>query len=166
MKELVNMLETQEQRIKADKVINILKRQIIDKNLFGWRWYIDDVIVKIVHHMIKTDFSLTVAVYVRAGMQRAITQLRYANAQKRRGNFELVSLDEVQVGDNGMEEAIDESQRQNELYIKIMVNYGKDLAEQLKPLIYGEETRLERRVLKKVKNEEFKAFLKDSSTYY
>jgi len=166
MKELIRMLETKEQQIKADKVVNLLKKQIMEKNLYGWRWYIDDVIVKIVHHMIKTEFKLTIAVYVRAGMQRAITQLRYATCAKRRGNYELVSLDDVQVGDDSMEEEMDTAQRQNELYIKIMLNYGKELAEQLKPIIYAEETRLEKKVLRKVRTEEFREFLKDASTYY
>ena len=81
MKELIRLLETREQQVKADKVVNLLKKQITGKNLFGWRYYIDDVIVKIVQHMIT---RYTVAIYVRAGMQRAITQLRYANRKKKK----------------------------------------------------------------------------------
>lgn len=167
MKELIRLLETREQQVKADKVVNLLKKQITGKNLFGWRYYIDDVIVKIVQHMIATDFRYTVAIYVRAGMQRAITQLRYANRKKRKGNFETISLDDdIQISDNSFEEAIDTSSRQSELYIKIMQTFGKNLAEQLKPIIYGEEDKLERKVLRKCRNEEFREFLKETSTKY
>lgn len=165
MKELIMLLEKAEERSKAMTVVTQVKAKIRNKNLFAWRYFIDDVVVDLVSYMIATHFQYSVGAYVTCGMQSAIDHCRYCNAKCRRENFESVSVDDddtyLQIEDKGsnMESQLIAEDEKSELYQKIAAEYGDALAEQLKPVIYNETDKLDRKVLQQVRTEEFREFL-------
>lgn len=157
MKVLINFLEDEAQRSKAYQTVTAVRYRITQKNLFGWRTYIDEVLTDIVGHMINTRFEYSVGAYIAWGMQAAIDRCRYCNAKKRRQNYEAVSLDEC-----FNVEDIKQSAFQNalELYLAISEQYGEDIAEALKPVIFEQETEVPASIRSKLKTEQFRDFLR------
>ena len=167
MKELIKMLETKAQREKATQVVRQVRTNIYIKNYFGWRHFIEDVVINVIGYMITTKFEYSSSAYISWGMQSALDSSRYCNAKCRRGNYETISLDAddsfLQVEDESANfvKKMEMEERCDTLYEAIVEEFGKELAEQLKPLIYGDETKLHRKVLEKCKTEEFKEFLQE-----
>lgn len=162
MKNLINLLETAEQRQKAAQVIRTVEGNIRVKNYFGWRTFIDDVAIDLVGYMIATNFQYTAGAYITCGMQSALDHCRYCNAQKRRGDYEWCSLDEfysLEDESSNIERQMEQEEKCNELYQRIAKKFGQALAEQLKPVIFEGETKLSKRVLAKCKTNEFREFL-------
>lgn len=148
----------------AGSVTTVVRTKIRNRNLFGWRHFIEDVQIDLIGYMISTRFKYSGGAYVACGMQSAIDNCRYCNAQKRRGNYETASLDEFyQMADN----TTTESSNQNEaatLVLDIAIKFGDDLAEQLSPFIYGYEKELCKEILSQCKAKEFKTWLKNYTT--
>lgn len=161
MEQLFKDLERQfgiESTKKARDVVIGIKAKIAAKNLFGWRTFIEEVIIELVGYMIKTDFKYSGGAYVVCGMQSAIDKCRYCNAQKRRGNYETVSLDTLYYVPDTRSSYINQA---DELVISIKLKFGEDFANLLKPFLYGEQDKLSRDVLKKCKEPEFANWFKD-----
>lgn len=165
MKELIMLLERAEDRSKATTVVAQVRAKIRGKNLFGWRSFIDDVAIDLISYMIQTQFQYSIGAYITCGMQSAMDHCRWCNAKCRRENFEAISLDDddsyLQIADekSNLEENLIEEDRKSELYEKIASEYGKALADQLRPIIYNESDKLDRNILKQVRTEEFREFL-------
>lgn len=156
MKALINLLEDEAQRSKARQTVTATRYRITQKNLFGWRTYIDEVLTDLVAYMMKTAFKYSVGAYITCGMQAAIDRCRYCNAKKRRQNYEAVSLDKC-----FNVEDIKQTIYKNalELYLAISTQYGADIAEALKPVIFAEETKVPASIRNKLKTPQFRSFL-------
>lgn len=103
MKNLIQSisLKSKENAARAQKVVKVLYAKTRDRNLFGWRYFMDDVLSEIVYTMIKEDFEKSDALYIYIGTQMTIDKARYCSAQKRRQNFESVPYEECfNVADN------------------------------------------------------------------
>lgn len=162
---ILELLSTRDEKAKAREVISSLRNRIVRKNYFGWRSFIDDVLSDVVGHMIKTNFEKPLKHYIICGMQSAIDHCRYCNAKKRRGNYETVSLDEIgDVAD--LQQAND--MKAHELYASIILLYGKEVANSLKGIIFNTDDTVDVKLLKKIKTDEFKEFLRleNSRTIY
>ena len=136
------------------EVTSVVRAKIQAKNLFGWRFFIDELLTDLVGYMIQTGFRYSGGAYVACGMQSAIDHCRYCNAAKRRGMYEGCSLDEFyQVA----EQRPDEKQNTEaiELVVDIQSKFGEELAKQLEPFLKGEKETLEAEVLKKCRSKEF-----------
>lgn len=145
---------------KVSSVIRVVRRKVIDRNLFGRREFLENVLIDLVSYMIKTDFIYSGGSYVICGMQSAIDACRYCNAQKRRGNYETISIELV---DNFTDIASkpDYTQRIDDLYRVIKERWNEDLAKDILPFLTGEKPKLSAKVLAKCRTPEFKAWLKD-----
>ena len=141
-------------------VVGVVRSKIIARNLFGWRYFIEDVLVDLVLHMIRTEFKYSGGAYVSCGMQRAIDACRYCNAKKRRGNYETISLSEVENFMTPKEEPSYEEQVY-ELVIDIEKVYGPEIAQNIADYLEGRVKRLSKEVLAKCKTKEFKDWLKN-----
>ena len=166
IRELFISLDNEEQKQKAAQVIRQVQANIKVKNYFGWRSFIDEVAADLLGQMMKTEFKYSVGAYITCGMQSALDHCRYCNALKRRGDFEHYSLDEEflsQIPDEYSNPArrMEQEAKCDELYLKIKLQFGQALADQLKPVIYDEDSKIERKTLKLCKTEEFKEFLSE-----
>lgn len=141
-------------------VVGVVRSKIIARNLFGWRYFIEDVLVDLVLHMIRTEFKYSGGAYVSCGMQGAIDACRYCNAKKRRGNYESISLSEVENFMTPKEEPSYEEQVY-ELVIDIEKVYGPEIAQNIADYLEGRVKRLNKEVLAKCKTKEFKDWLKN-----
>lgn len=139
-------------------VVGVVRNKIVARNLFGWRDFIDDVIVDLVAHMIRTEFQYSGGAYVNCGMQGAIDACRYCSAAKRRGNYETVSLSEVENFMTPQEEPSYEEQT-NELVMEIEMMYGPEIAQNIADYLEGRVKRLSKEVLAKCRTKEFRAWL-------
>nr|DAH56619.1 MAG TPA: hypothetical protein [Caudoviricetes sp.] len=140
-------------------VTAVVRAKIIAKDLFGWRSFIDDVLIDLVLYMINDNFAHSGGGYVACGMQSAIDHCRYCNAAKRRGNYELVSLDEFyQVADD-IEDSSTKEQADTLLF-DISIRWGTDLASKLEPLVRGYQDKLSNDVLKIIRSPEFVEWFK------
>lgn len=142
----------------ASSVISVVRSKIAAKNLFGWRDFIEDVIVDLVVHMIRTEFQYSGGAYVNCGMQGAIDACRYCSAAKRRGDYETVSLSEVENFMTPQEEPSNE-EKTNELVMEIEKMYGPSIAQNIADYLEGRVERLSKEVLAKCRTKQFKAWL-------
>ena len=150
--------ETEYQNDRARKVINILVYKIKSRNIFGWRYFLDDVVTLVLTYMAQTNFEIGIGAYVNYGMQGAIDHSRYCNAKKRRGNFEAIPIDDcLGIEDDGQTNQI----KCLEICIAVEQKFGKYVAEILKPVIYGEQVKLDAHISKIIKTEEMKEFLQN-----
>ena len=167
MKELIKLLDTPEHREIATKVVSIVKSKIIKKNYFGWTYFIEDLLVDLIGYMIADKFAHTIGGYVNCGMQSAIDHCRYCNAKCRKENYQLTSLDDedsyiqIEDPDSDLETQYERKEHMQDIYREVQDRFGKELADQLKPIIYGEDSKLERKVLQQCKSEEFREFLEE-----
>lgn len=162
MKELIEFLETDEQKNIAYKVLKQVRMRIEFNNYFGWRSFIDDLLNDLLGYMIADKFAHSVSGYINCGMQSAIDHCRYCNAKKRRGDYETANIDDFySLADDrqNLSKAVEDEEACKELYDNICAKFGEALANQLKPLIYGEADKLDRKLSKQCKTEEFKEFL-------
>ena len=141
-------------------VVGVVRSKIIARNLFGWRYFIEDVLVDLVLHMIRTEFKYSGGAYVSCGMHGAIDACRYCNAAKRRGDYETISLSEVENFMTPKEEPSYEEQVY-ELVIDIEKVYGPEIAQNIADYLEGRVKRLSKEVLAKCKTKEFKDWLKN-----
>lgn len=139
-------------------VVGVVRSKIIARNFFGWRDFVEDVLVDLVVHMIRTEFKYSGGAYVNCGMQGAIDACRYCSAAKRRGDYETVSLSKVENFMTPKEEPSYE-QQMNELVIDIEEMYGPEIAQNIEDYLYGRIEKLSKEVLAKCKTKEFKAWL-------
>ena len=169
MKELIRLLETLEQRDIATRVLSAVKAKVRQKNYFGWTYFIDDVLIDLVGYMIADKFAHSIGGYINCGMQSAIDHCRYCNAKCRKENYRYVSLDDedsyIQIEDteSNLETNYIQKEKEAKVYQQIKERFGEELAEQLKPIIEGADTKLDKKVLSQCKSEEFKEFLQGLS---
>lgn len=144
---------------QAASVVRVVKNKIVSKNLFGWRTFIEDVLVDAVNHMIKTEFRYSGGAYVAVGMQIAVDATRYCNAQKRRGNYETVSLDEIA---HFIPDSRSEYNNQLKDFIEDIADVlDEDTTSCIRDFLSGRRDNLSKEVIKKCKTPEFEAWLKD-----
>lgn len=163
---IISLLQDNAQKAKATQVVTTVRGTIRVKNYFGWRSFIDEVSDDIVGYMIKTEFKYSAGAYITCGMQAALDKCRYCNAQKRRGDYETCSIDElysVASPEKSPMAKLLEQENCKELYEGIRARYGKEVADKLKPVIYGEEDKVESKILKQCRTQEFKEFVQDFS---
>lgn len=144
---------------KVESVLAVVQAKIVARNLFGWRAYIDEMLVDLIGYMIATDFEYSGGAYVACGMQSAIDHSRYCSAQKRRARFcSEVSLQDVeysiQVDISGGTQAAD-------FVEDIKAKFGAEVAETLKPFVLGVTDEISAEVVKKCKTEEFRRWLEN-----
>ena len=140
-------------------VVRVVRSKIVARNLFGWKSFIEDVLIDTVKHMIATEFQYSGGAYVAVGMQIAIDAARYCSAQKRRGDYETVSIHSV---DYFMKDDKDYiySFRVDELVEGASEMLGKETAEQVRKFLLGEIPKLSADVLAKCRTPEFVRWLK------
>lgn len=144
---------------EVSEVTQVVRNKIIAKNLFGWRAYIDDVLVDLVAYMIKTDFRYSGGAYVACGMQAAIDAARYCSAQKRRGDYETISLHSVEkfVGTRSSSEYVENIE---ELVQDIARLLDEETAENIRDFLEGKDD-LSKEVIEKCKTPEFREWLRN-----
>ena len=136
-------------------VTTVVRAKVIARDLFGWRHWIEDMLIDLISYMIADGFKHSGGGYVACGMQSAIDHCRYCSAAKRRGDYELVSLDEFyQVAD---EETYEESNEEKEsrLLFDVSVRFGQVVADKLEPFVRGYEDKLDKEVKKIIMSPEF-----------
>jgi hypothetical protein len=134
--------------------------KIVDRNLFGWRSFIDDVMEELVQYMIKTGFKYSGGAYVVCGMQSAIDHSRYCSRQKRRGDYELISLDEL-ISEDCESPKVKDVNEVTDLLFEIEVSFGKDVADELEPFLTGKVDKISKAIKKKLNTPEFRKFLEE-----
>ena len=161
MEQLIKDIERQYGKEKAAKVrdvVVVVTAKVQAKNLFGWRSFLEDALVETISWIIRTEFQYSGGAYVACGMQSAIDHCRYCNAKKRRQDYEMLSLDDeeskIQVAesDDGRFYEIET------LCTDIASKFGKELAEELRPFLQGDEKSLDKKVLAKIQAPEFKSW--------
>lgn len=140
-------------------VTQVVRNKVIAKNLFGWRAFIDDVLVDLVSYMIKTDFKYSGGAYVACGMQAAIDAARYCSAQKRRGDYETISLHSIEKF-VGTRQSPEYGENIEELIEDIARMLGEEIAENIRDYLEG-RSNLSREVIKKCKTPEFREWLRN-----
>lgn len=140
-------------------ILRVVRTKIVAKNLFGRSEFMDDVLVDLVAYMIRTEFQYSGGAYVACGMQAAIDACRYCNAQKRRGEYETVSIYKVErfVGEQPSEDYVADMQ---DMLKDIATMLGTKVAEELESYLTGAKKKLSADVVEKCKTEEFKIWLK------
>lgn len=141
-------------------VTAVVKSKIVARNLFGWREFLEDILVDIASYMIQTDFKYSGGAYVALGMQAAIDACRYCSAQKRRGDYETISIHDIEAFTQP-QQPISYEQEVNDLVMDIETILGVDIAEKLKSYLMGDIDRLSKDVLDKCRTPEFEAWLKN-----
>ena len=162
-KEFLKELEAEygKERVQLIKdVTTVVAAKVRAKNLFGWRYYIDEVLDDLIVWMIQTEFKYSGGAYVACGMQSAIDHCRYCNAAKRKANYEAYSIDRderlYQIEDKREENR----KKAWELYVDIKIQFGQDLADEVKPFIDGVQKELSKEVLAKLRTPEFMDWFK------
>lgn len=159
-KDIENAYGKDKARICRD-VTSIVKAKIKAKNLFGWKDWIEEHLSGLIGYMINDDFKHSGGAYVTCGMQGAIDYARHCSAEKRRGNYELLSLDEFyQVGED-IEDSETTQSKADELLLDIEICFGKKLADMLEPFLRGYEDKLTKDALKIVKSDKFAKWYKE-----
>lgn len=156
MEKLFKDIENTYGKDKADlcrDVVSVVRAKVIAKDLFGWRTFIQEMLEDLVLYMIMDNFAHSGGGYVACGMQSAIDHCRYCNAAKRRGDYELVSLDEFFQVEDPQEDTT--QQQADRLLLDITIKFGKDVADKIEPFARGYQDKLSADVLKLVKSKEF-----------
>lgn len=145
------------------EVTDVVRSKVMARDLFGWRTFLDDMLVDLVGYMVSDGFKHSGGGYVACGMQSAIDHCRYCNAAKRRGDYELISLDEFyQVADNEPEEN-DSQAKATRLLMDVSLKFGQEVADKLEPFARGYEDTLSTELKKIVLSPEFVSWFKDYS---
>ena len=138
---------------------SVARAKIVARDLFGWREFIDDVISDMALWIINEGFMKQRAGrYVSTAMQLAIDKARYCSAACRRGNYELVSLDDLfQVAD----ETPDTADENEEFLFDIEIAFGKAVRDELEPFVTGKVDKISKAVKAKLNTPEFRKFLEE-----
>lgn len=143
---------------KCRDVTSVVRAKIIAGNYFGWRSFLDDLLVDLIVYMMNDKFIHSSGAYVACGMQSAIDHCRFCSAAKRRNDYEMVSLDDFfqveDIEDSSKEEA-------DRLLLDISIRWGKELAEKIEPFARGYADKLEKDVLAVVRSPEFVEWFKE-----
>ena len=145
---------------EVSSVLRVVKNKIIARNLFGWREFLEDVLIDLVQYMIRTDFQYSGGAYVACGMQAAIDACRYCNAQKRRGDYETISLHLVEAFVETKQDTTYANQV-HDLVVDIEYLFGKDVATHIKEYLTGKRNKISKEVLAKCRTPEFKEWLRN-----
>ena len=143
---------------KVRDVCTVVYSKVKNRNIFGWRWFIEDVIFELANYMIVDNFSHPQGGYVMCGMQSALDKSRKCNALKRRGDYELVSLDEFFQVAESIEEEVNSTQQ---LLFDLELSFGEKVKDELEPFLTGKVDSIADAVKKKLKTPEFRKFLKE-----
>lgn len=146
---------------KAAEVVGVVRAKVTARNLFGWRSYIEDMLIDLVGYMIATEFQYSGGAYVACGMQSAIDHSRYCSAKKRRAQFEGLSSLEDWMEANQQKEDTRQRTQEQDILIDIRIRFGSSLAEKLRPFILGYELQLSEEVLKICRSKEFMEWLRE-----
>lgn len=141
-------------------VLGVVRNKVIAKNLFGWREFLEDVLVDLVSYMIKTEFKYSSGAYVACGMQAAIDAARYCSAQKRRGDYETISIHLIDKF-VGMEPSSDYTENVEELVQDIGKLFNKEIAESIRDFLVGKTDKLSKEVIQKCRTPEFREWLRN-----
>ena len=145
---------------EVSSVLRVVKNKIIARNLFGWREFLQDVLIDLVQYMIRTDFQYSGGAYVACGMQAAIDACRYCNAQKRRGEYETISLHLVEAYVETQPDT-NYANQVHDLVVDIEYLFGKDVATHLKEYLTGKRNKISKEVLARCRTPEFKEWLRN-----
>lgn len=139
-------------------VCTVVYSKVKNGNLYGWRWFIEDVVIELATYMLKDNLSHPQGGYIMCGMQSALDHARKCSALKRRGDYELVSLDNFfQVAD----EPADETPDTEEFLFDVEMSFGPETRDELEPFVLGQVDRISGAVRKKLHTPEFQKFLKE-----
>lgn len=145
---------------EVSSVIRVVRSKIVARNLFGWRTFVDDVLIDLVAYMIKTEFQYSGGAYVACGMQSAIDATRYCNAQKRRGNYETISIHLVEKFIE-MEASSGYAEKVEELMEDIAGLLDEETTESIREFLVGGTAKLSKKVIAKCKTPEFQEWLRN-----
>lgn len=161
MKFLIDAVKVEHGEEKSrivESVLRVVRNKVKIKNLFGWREFIDDVSTDLVGYMIQTDFIYSGGAYVACGLQAAIDACRYCNAQKRRGDYETVSLHVIEdFLDTKPYE--DYSSKVQKLVYELEYEVGPEIASQVEEFLVGKVSKLSKEVLEKCRTPKFKSWI-------
>lgn len=163
MKYLIESVRIEYGKDIADEVSSVTKvvrSKIVAKNLFGWRAFIDDVLIDLVAYMIKTKFRYSGGAYVACGMQAAIDAARYCSAQKRRGDYETISIHSVEKFIE-VEQSTGYAEKVEELIKDIARLLDEETAESIREFLEGGTSKLSKKVIAKCKTPEFVEWLRN-----
>ncbi len=141
-------------------VTGVVRNKVIARNLFGWRTFIEDVLIDLVQYMIQTEFKYSGGAYVTCGMQSAIDATRYCNAQKRRGNYETISIHLVEEFVSH-QPAPEFNMKIEELTSEISALLNKEDTKHINDFLLGKIDRIKADVLKKCRTPEFLDWLQN-----
>lgn len=162
MRDLIESIRIEygtEAALQTASVLRVVRNKIIQKNLFGWREFIEDVLIDLAGYMIITEFKYSGGAYVACGMQSAIDACRYCNAAKRRGNYETISIYLVE---GFMDKAsVDYFEQVTDLVIEIKDLLGDDVADHLEQYLRGKILKISKEVVNRCKTPEFESWLKN-----
>lgn len=144
---------------EVSSVTRVVRSKIVARNLFGWRTFVDDVLIDLVAYMIKTEFQYSGGAYVACGMQAAIDATRYCNAQKRRGNYETISIHLVEKFVE-MEQSSGYAEKVEELIEDIATLLDEETTESIRDFLEG-GPKLSKEVIAKCKTPEFVEWLRN-----
>lgn len=142
---------------EVSSVLRVVRNKIIAKNLFGWRTFIDDVLIDLVQYMISTDFQYSGGAYVACGMQAAIDACRYCSAQKRRGDYETISIHLIEAFTKQDKTYAEQVQ---DLVTDMKHLFGEDIAEHLEEFLTGKRAKISEEVLARCRTPEFEEWLR------
>lgn len=142
---------------EVSSVLRVVRNKVVAKNLFGWRTFIDDVLIDLVQYMIGTDFQYSGGAYVACGVQAAISAARYCSAQKRRGNYETVSIHLVEAF---VKQDRTYAEQVQDLVTDMKHLFGEDIAEHLEEFLTGKRAKISKEVLARCRTPEFEEWLR------
>lgn len=163
MKYLIESVRIEYGKDIADEVSSVTKvvrSKIVAKNLFGWRAFIEDVLIDLVAYMIKTEFKYSGGAYVACGMQAAIDAARYCSAQKRRGDYETISIHSVEKFLKA-EQSSGYAEKVEELIKDIERLLDEETTESIREFLEGRTSKLSKEVIAKCKTPEFVEWLRN-----
>ncbi len=143
---------------EVSSVIRVVRSKIVARNLFGWRTFVDDVLIDLVSYMIETEFQYSGGAYVACGMQGAIDATRYCNAQKRRGNYETISIHLIEKF-IPMEASSGYAEKVEELMEGVAKLLDEETTESIRDFLEGGR-KLSKKVIEKCKTPEFIEWLR------
>lgn len=144
---------------EVQAVTRVVRSKVAARNLFGWRTFIDDVLIDLVSYMIKTDFQYSGGAYVACGMQAAIDATRYCNAQKRRGDYETISIHTIEKFVE-MQPSSNYAEKVERLMEDIADLLDEETTESIRDFLEG-GNKLSKEVIEKCKTPEFLEWLRN-----